>query len=381
MVKPKPLSDDFTDERVLKLQRTCVEKLSLHSMRVELRRRHLDTSGLRSDLQARLLQDLAAQFFAAAKVTSTRRESGIVATRRRRIQFSTSVSVPDRFPGQFSLFSKLREQDDRQWSPEPVHIEEKSLEKDVKAFPTHPHVQVTGVIRGRAVWITGQAEMAAFWESAGPCGKANLSRSAPSFNMLEAAPVSSLKGRAMRQLLAMEEGEGRKQTSAERVNCEHLQLTLVEAFYSAFVSKHLMICDGSGKRLTNASEVWTLFCATTEQFALRLVAYCRYRSTGWLPRSGIKYGVDWVLYPAGNKKHSHAPYCVILRLDGEDGGARGMDRTWIRLQNRLRLVKNVAKTLIITTVYWADESKAMCTYDEAFRNAKVTEMTVDRWLP
>lgn len=239
------------------------------------------------------------------------------------------------------------------------------------------------------MWVMGHRQMIAFWEEAGPCGKANLSRSVPSYDVPDAAPPAALKGRAMRQLLAMEEGAENTARQGERQDVEHLQLTLVEAFYCTFVINCLVIV-GRDAELMDPQKTWQMFCERAPAFPTRFVAYCRYRAVGWLPRSGIKYGVDWVLYPAAAKKHAHSPYCVVLQEDGECSGSqkgteRGAgklyDRSWVRLQNRLRLVKNVAKTLVIARISRSENVDLTKSFETAFRVVQVAEMTVDRWIP
>lgn len=211
--------------------------------------------------------------------------------------------------------------------------------------------------------------MKAFW-ALGQCGKGNLSRSAPCYNNVR---DDTLKGRAMRQLIELEGGG----VLEDRANVEHIQLSLNEAYYAAFVEKRLTIFL-KGVEL-DASRAWRAFCSRCESFPWTFVAYSRYRTVGWLPRSGLKYGVDWVLYPAKTKRHTHSPFCVVLRF-GRSGQVR-MDRSWIGLQNRLRLVKNVAKTLVIAEVFVDKDVDFSASVKHAFRAVKVNELTIDRWIP
>lgn len=235
----------------------------------------------------------------------------------------------------------------------------------------------------------GRRHVAAFWRAVGPCGKANLSRSVPSYDAPDDAPGAALKGRAMRQMIAMEDRAQGAERREERDHVEHVQLTLVEAFYCSFVLNCLVVAGPEGD-LLDPQRAWQLFCERAPSFPARFVAYCRYRAVGWLPRSGIKYGVDWVLYPATSKRHSHSPYCVVLQHDGgrkagsrkvEAGGAKLFDRSWVRLQNRLRLVKNVAKTLVIARISQSEDVDITKSFQTAFKFVKVSEMTVDRWIP
>lgn len=161
---------------------------------------------------------------------------------------------------------------------------------------------------------------------------------------------------------------------------EHIQISLVEAYYLAYIRGVLLIQLPDGKLLRDGHRAWRLFVQRKPRFGMLFVAYVRYRAMGWRPRSGLKYGVDWVLYPADTAHHQHSPFCVVLRMEGET--ERGMmESSWIRLQNRLRLVKNVSKSLIIAQL---STTNAHVAHDSSLQNALSTvcirEITVDRWV-
>lgn len=321
-----------------------VTSLSIHALRVELHRRRLPTLGLRPDLEARLVRSL--------QLTERPHTRG---------GQSRSISVPNLFPPTTAPFANLHPPPNKLVAERPPHKTEQ--------------YEVIGVLKNRAVWICGDRQMHAFW-SRGMCGKANLSRSAPSYNVRPEDMDVTLKGRAMRQMLAMEADTS---AMAGRADVEHLQLTLVEAFYAAFVEKNLCLQDEDGTRLEDAHKVWHQFCLRCPEFAMKFVAYSRYRAAGWLPRSGLKYGVDWVLYPASSKKHTHSPYCIVLRF-GHMPGQSQVSRSWIGLQNHLRLVKNVAKTLVLADVYVKNGADCSSSVKCAFESVAINEVTIDRWV-
>lgn len=362
-------------------QRRYIAQLSLHALRVELHRRHLKTVGLRPDLEERLVSHLKRNLTCFAEVRSTQLGCTGNSARRPRRHSAPNITVPTHFPEDFRPFWEgprgTKRGRDCTGSDHSGHPDEERRKVRKETAPCSKY-QISGVLRGHVVWVMGQ-EMMTFWDVAGPCGKANLSRSAPSFDSHATLPSSVLKGRAMRQLLALEESEKHSPVRSEGTHMEHLQLTLIEAYYTSFVSKHLILSDEYGTRVSDPTLAWQLFCSRSHHFPHKFVAYCRYRATGWLPRSGIKYGVDWVLYPDTNRKHAHSPYCVVLRFH-EGKMESKIDQTWIRLQNRLRLVKNVAKTLVIANIF-VEDSKLLASLEDAFQSVKITEMTVDRWLP
>lgn len=318
------------------------EELSVPALRVELSRRGLLTTGLKSALQARLAEDLKT---GAPHISVPRRFRGID---------STNPAAPKR--------------------PRPSDEDASGGKESQK----RQKVKVTGHYVGRSVWVMGEEQMAAIWTISDAYGKGNLSRSAPTFTT--ATDPLATKGKAARQLIALEKF-AQKSTGVEtsRDNVEHLQLALIEAFHATFHAKRMQLVGRDGKLLNDPAQVWQLFSKSVDHFPALFAAYSRYRATGWMPRSGLKYGVDWVLYPLGSERHLHAPYCIIISHPRK-GKASILESSWIRLQNKLRLVKNVAKSLIVTEVYF-DDGFVPATGQEAIEKVRISEVTVDRWVP
>lgn len=401
-----------------------VSNLSLHALRVELHRRKLSTAGLRQTLQRRLEQHL---------------RDVLIERRSQRSHLPSFITVPTTFGSNYesvpySTRAPISSETDtlvqqsyvtghrlptaniKQKSPctvtkcegDPLLSNETDFHNgngqvvgdpdrnkvntgnsrntdgaspdspspSVNGIASQRPETVPGVLRIRSIWVCGERNMRMLWEGTGPIGKASLSRSAPSYSTPEA---DRLRGRALRQLLELE-GQS---IDSSRLGVEHLQLTLVEAYYAAFVLKKLIIHNqscGSNSVLSSVA-AWRLFCTRGGRtFAPTFVAYCRYRAAGWLPRSGLKYGADWVLYPASTQRHTHSPFCVILRFNFSNEPCK-LDRTWVALQNRLRLTKNVAKTLVIAEITCSSDVRVALDVRNAFKNVAITELTVDRWVP
>lgn len=319
-----------------------IEDLSVLALRVELFRRGLQANGLKHSLQSRLQASLA--------------------------QSSDAISVPNTFIHMRQTYSHAVSE--LVLSQEEPHSARNTAKRT--------RVQPVGFWMGRSVWVMGTVHMEALWTVEDAYGKGNLSRSAPTYTTSNDA--SATKGKAARQLLALEKFAAKTSgVQASRDGEEHLQLTLVEAFFATFHSHRMSLVSRNGEPLTDAANVWYLFSSRVPHFAARFAAYSRYRATGWMPRSGLKYGVDWVLYPIGVEKHSHAPYCVILSFAAASMPSQ-IERTWIRLQNKLRLVKNVAKSLIVAEV-WFSNGVQPSNWSEATERVNICEITVDRWVP
>lgn len=313
--------------------------LSLHSLRVELQRRGLDTSGLKLALTHRLSVAL-------------QRSAGATAP----------ISVPRRFPRRATLVSNARKR-------AADAVEAARAEKRAR-------LDVVGTLVAGTVWITGQDEMDAVWDVSDGYGKGNLSRSEPVFGAANNAKAQAKSGRAARQLLTLEKAGVAEVVGADREDVEHLQMSAIEGFHASFEARRIRLVDIEGRRLDDSLAVWRRLCADDPYFARQYGAYVKYRRGGWMPRSGLKYGVDWVLYRAGGKRHAHSPYCVILDFESDR-----IQPSWVRLQNRLRLVKNVAKNLIAAKVTMDTGNALIPTSPQvAVDSVRITELTIDRWV-
>eukprot|EP00871_Galdieria_phlegrea_P004706 jgi/Galph1/5236/GphlegSOOS_G3871.1 len=175
-------------------------------------------------------------------------------------------------------------------------------------------------------------------------------------------------------------------TSPETDNSseEHLQLFLWEAFYASFVLNRLRIFDwnDSSKELVDANTTYQHFCRLVPDFPFLLAVYSYYRQKGWSPHSGLKYGVDFVLYHDWVENHVHSPFCVLLHVHSNNrDDSVPLEKSWCSLQNRLRLAKQVAKQLVIVQVKipeWLSEEDLFSTW-ENFKSLEILELVVERW--
>jgi len=94
---------------------------------------------------------------------------------------------------------------------------------------------------------------------------------------------------------------------------ECLLLTHEETFFLSFGLGCLTVttCSDNPQPLTLVS-LWRTFKQMDAKFPARYVAYHYYRAKGWVPRPGLKYGADLLLYPVG-PAHYHATFSVIVK--------------------------------------------------------------------
>ncbi|KAF5867191.1 hypothetical protein ETB97_004112 [Aspergillus alliaceus] len=107
-------------------------------------------------------------------------------------------------------------------------------------------------------------------------------------------------------------------------NEEHLQLSNEEAFFLAYGLGALQIFDGERNDALSSSSLLSLFCQHShfprgassdlepaDPFLISYVVYHHFRSLGWVVRSGVKFGVDYLLYNRG-PVFSHAEFAVVV---------------------------------------------------------------------
>ncbi|KAL1970908.1 hypothetical protein VTN77DRAFT_2742 [Rasamsonia byssochlamydoides] len=195
------------------------------------------------------------------------------------------------------------------------------------------------------------------------------------------------------------------------INQEHLQLSNEEAFFLVYGLGVLRVFDDTGKPIQPAASLLRLFCQhsyfpprdpTTnvepdDPFMLSYVVYHHFRSLGWVVRSGVKFGVDYLLYNRG-PVFAHAEYAVVILPSYEhpywaamqeqrDRISQRQARSWWWLHCVNRVQAQVKKTLVLCFVDIPPPSTSLATISsqqdiESFlRRYKVREMTIRRWVP
>ncbi|GJQ09801.1 hypothetical protein GpartN1_g1592.t1 [Galdieria partita] len=274
-----------------------------------------------------------------------------------------------------------------------------------------------GILIHKSIWITQRNNMMELGSTLSGFGKGSLSRSVPVFGT--DAP-EALRGKAAKQrakisrkresmevsVLALDPEKNQQPTVSssqgdflavdisqllssptdDNLFEEHLQLCLWEAFYASFVTKQLHIFDNThpNTELTDPDHTYAYFTRLVPLFPYYLSVYCYYKERGWSPHSGLKYGVDFVLYYGLVENHVHSPFCVLVDIHNEDS-LEGclLEKSWISLQNRLRLVKQVAKQLLLVHVQKPKElpKETLFSCWKSCLSLEISEMLVERWTP
>ncbi|KAL4915609.1 hypothetical protein BDW62DRAFT_212603 [Aspergillus aurantiobrunneus] len=157
-------------------------------------------------------------------------------------------------------------------------------------------------------------------------------------------------------------------------NEEHLQLSNEEAFFLVYGLGALHIFDTDRKTLLSPGSLLTSFChhsyspprdlsvvlRTDDPFLVSYIVYHHFRSLGWVVRSGVKFGVDYLLYNRG-PVFSHAEFAVVVipsydhsywseteDRKAECAGRQARSWWWLHCVNRVQA--QVKKTLVVCYV-------------------------------
>ncbi|KAJ8322062.1 hypothetical protein KUTeg_000533 [Tegillarca granosa] len=134
---------------------------------------------------------------------------------------------------------------------------------------------------------------------------------------------------------------------------EFLHLSFEESFFLAY-GLGCLNCLNENQKPMNLSEMWKTFVVRRKSFLPCYIVYHYFRSKGWVPKSGLKFGTDFIIYKEGPPFY-HGSYSVIVRmideetlLDIEQYKTRHF--TWTQLSGLNRVTEHVAKELMFCFV-------------------------------
>lgn len=91
---------------------------------------------------------------------------------------------------------------------------------------------------------------------------------------------------------------------------ESLLLNFEETLFLNYALNYFKVHNENGVKLS-IDELWEKFNKSQSNFFERYVIYHYYRTKGWIVKSGIKYGGDYLLYKEG-PLYSHASYLIKI---------------------------------------------------------------------
>uniref|UniRef100_A0A8C5WJV9 tRNA-splicing endonuclease subunit Sen2 n=1 Tax=Leptobrachium leishanense TaxID=445787 RepID=A0A8C5WJV9_9ANUR len=160
---------------------------------------------------------------------------------------------------------------------------------------------------------------------------------------------------------------------------EYLQLSREEAFFLCYTLGCLTV--RYEKEPLTILKLWEIFGASQPNFPTTYMAYHHFRSKGWVPKIGLKYGTDLLLYRKGPPFY-HASYSVIVEIVDENFEGRPLrPLTWKSLAGLNRTTVNVSKELLFCFLI---KSHGFTEKDLAspgcMKKIKVQELILNRWI-
>jgi tRNA-splicing endonuclease subunit Sen2 len=176
---------------------------------------------------------------------------------------------------------------------------------------------------------------------------------------------------------------------------EPLVLTAEETFYLFSVKQALMLHRSADSGATTSrlspgsaddeATLWRDLATADVTFVKRYCAYRHYRDLGWIPRSGLKYGTDFLLYEYAPDVDHAAYQVVVVAVDGSTGGLltslspHGAPH-WRTISTVNRIAAGVLKRMAVCYVTFPDAGADFG--DVAVAGAaSLSAVVVKRWAP
>ncbi|KAM3965722.1 tRNA splicing endonuclease subunit 2 [Aphomia sociella] len=153
---------------------------------------------------------------------------------------------------------------------------------------------------------------------------------------------------------------------------EKLMLTMQEAFFLTYGLGCLQVIESD--RILNIKQCLEKFTQTDKHFVPKYVVYHYFRSKGYVVKSGIKFGGDYLLYKDGVEV-SHADFIVVIRNILE----KDCDPNWISILGHIRMATTTLKKIIIAEVI--APSNEVIKLPEDFSKYSVRELLLTRKIP
>jgi tRNA-splicing endonuclease subunit Sen2 len=191
------------------------------------------------------------------------------------------------------------------------------------------------------------------------------------------------------------------------VNEEHLQLANEEALFLAYGLGALQVFDQDTNSAIPTTSLIKLFTRHStfparpetdaiepdDPFLVSYVVYHHFRSLGWVVRSGVKFGVDYILYNRG-PAFAHAEFAILVLPSYENAywestpqlkeySTQKESRGWWWLHGVNRVQAQVKKSLVLCFVDIPPPlaSPSVDNIGETLRRYKVRDILIRRWVP
>ncbi|KAL0043737.1 hypothetical protein WJX82_004457 [Trebouxia sp. C0006] len=183
-----------------------------------------------------------------------------------------------------------------------------------------------------------------------------------------------------------------QQDSLQQPELTSVRLSPEEGIFLAHALGNIQFLADTGP--CSLESLWHSFVHRNEGFVHSYIAYYHFRSKGWIPRSGLQYGTDLVLY----KQHPslvHSTLCVIIvpmmfskecaeqsptSNPGLMVGGHSGSLSWHDVEGLNRLCVRVGKRLMLLHIQPQCADLDLTT-PACLGNFAVAEHMVERWVP
>ncbi|XP_028967584.1 tRNA-splicing endonuclease subunit Sen2 [Galendromus occidentalis] len=160
-----------------------------------------------------------------------------------------------------------------------------------------------------------------------------------------------------------------------REEAERLLLSPEESYFLAFGLGVLSVRTESGQHLS-LDELFTRFESNDSLFPIRYAAYHHFRQKGWIVRSGMTMGADYLLYKDG-PPFTHASFIVSVQTDQNDPEPSTPALTERDIDSLTRISGSVSKSLLLCYVL---RPPGLNLKDpQSLKAMKICEVITNRW--
>ncbi|CAG4942510.1 unnamed protein product [Parnassius apollo] len=151
---------------------------------------------------------------------------------------------------------------------------------------------------------------------------------------------------------------------------EKLMLTTQESFFLLYGLGCLQICSLDNNALS-IEQCWELFTENDKYFIEKYVVYHYFRSKGYIVKSGIKFGGEYLLYKEG-PGINHADFIVLIKYSNEKYDC-------ISMLGHVRVASTTVKEVLIAEVIKPNKDSHILLQD--LSDYSVRELLVSRNIP
>ena len=151
-------------------------------------------------------------------------------------------------------------------------------------------------------------------------------------------------------------------------------LSLAEAFYLSYEIDVLTVYSPSGGTLDHL-QLWRAFISVDSGHPMRYAVYRYLRTNGWVPRCGLKFGVEYLAYREGVEQY-HSSYCIKVREVSQVCGS-SVGPGWLEVTALQRVADSTGKNLVIMDV--VVPSSTTVDHPSCVQQFTIQETLVKRW--